>query len=138
MSSQFLTVHPPFPKKKLGRYQSKGICLIRLNEKVIYIGSYLNIWKGVSRLFQKGGLLDNVNSDKCIFEVIVSNLQKGTIEIALKEKFSPNYSYKATSVKNRIYRKNKSKRVLEAYSEQSRFVENSDKVEGDHKRDSKR
>lgn len=129
-----LTVHPPFPKKQLGRYHLvKGICIIRHSEKVIYIGSYQNIWKGVSRLFQKGGLLVNVQAAKCTFEVILSKLQKGTIEIALKDKYLPEYSYKAKSKKNRIYRTNKSKRILKAYYEQSRIAEG----EGDHKTDSK-
>lgn len=125
-----LTVHPPFPKKQLGRYKLvKGICVIRLKGNVIYIGSFKDIWKGTSRLFQKGGSLANVNAAQCTFEVILSNLQKGTIEIALKDKFLPAYSYNAKSKKNRIYRINKSKRILEVYYQQSRLVQ------GDHQTD---
>jgi excinuclease UvrABC nuclease subunit len=126
-----LTVHPPFPKKQLGRYHFvKGVCLIRQNGTVIYIGRYENIWKGVSRLFQHGGKLAAIDPARCTFEVILSNLQKGTIEIALKDKYLPEYSYTAKSKKNETYRRNKSKRVLAAYYEGSRIAE------GEHRTDS--
>ena len=125
-----LTVHPPFPKKQLGRYHFvKGVCLIRQNGTVIYIGRYENIWKGVSRLVQHGGKLSAIDPARCTFEVILSNLQKGTIEIALKAKYLPEYSYTAKSKKNETYRKNKSKRVLAAYYEGSRIAE------GEHRSD---
>lgn len=128
-----LTVHPPFPKKQLGRYHLvKGICLIRLNGQVIYIGSYQNIWKGVSRLFQHGGKLAAIEPARCTFEVILSKLKKGTIEIALKDQYLPSYSYKAKSKKNRTYRINKSKRILKAYLAQSRIAEGEHKTDSEH------
>ncbi|BDS10583.1 hypothetical protein [Aureispira anguillae] len=127
-----LTVQPPFPKKQLGRYRSvKGIYLIRFNDQVIYIGASKNIYKGISRLYQKGGVLSHLSFERCTFEVILSNLKKGSIEQALKGKFKPKNNHQAkTLIKYQFYRKHQHQRILVAYQTQSRFSQ------GEHKSDS--
>ena len=127
-----LTVHPPFPKKQLGRYRNvRGVCIIHYQGKIIYVGGSRNIAKAISRLFQKGGALENLCFEKCTFEVILSNLKKGSIEQAMKIEFEPEHNYQPELRDYKAYRKKQSKRILAAYRAQTRI-----EVKGDHKTDS--
>ena len=66
-----LTVHPPIPQTKLGRYRAKkGVYLIRHHELVLYIGASENMYKAVMRLFQKQGVLAHLERRKLQFEII--------------------------------------------------------------------
>ena len=131
-SQSLLTVHPPFPKKQLGRYRDmRGAFIVHYQGKIIYVGESTNIAKAISRLFQKKGVLEDLCFEKCKFEVILSNLQTGSIKQALKVAFAPEYNYKRRQKKYRAYRKKQSKRILEAYQAQTRI-----EVEGEHKTDS--
>jgi excinuclease UvrABC nuclease subunit len=136
MNSQdnILTVHPPIPKKQLGRYRfRKGIYLIRLQEEVIYIGNSSNIYKAALRLFQKSGALSHININKVTFEVILSSLRRPPIGDVLKGEFKPHYNYKSKLVKSySAYEERQAQRIREAYYRQSRFT-----PEGEHTTDSK-
>lgn len=127
-----LTVHPPFPKKQLGRYRnSRGAYLVHYQDQIVYVGGSRNIAKAIARLFQKSGALEELCFEKCTFEVILSNLKKGTIEQALKIEFTPEYNYQAQLRDYKAYRKKQSKRILKAYRAQSRL-----ELRGEHKTDS--
>mgnify|MGYP000365175903 CR=1 FL=1 len=127
-----LTVHPPFPKKQLGRYRNiRGAYLIHYQGEIVYVGGSRNIQKAISRLFQKGGALQALCFEKCTFEVILSNLKKGTIEQALKIKFTPAHNYQPELRDYKAYRKKQSKRILAAYRVQTRI-----EAQGEHKTDS--
>lgn len=136
MNSQakILTVHPPIPKKQLGRYRfRKGIYLIRLHEKVIYIGNSTNIYKAALRLFQKSGALSHIDINRVTFEVVLSTLRRPPIGEVLKTEFEPEYNYKSKLAKNySAYEKNQAQRIRTTYLEQSRFT-----PEGEHQTDSK-
>lgn len=131
-SIALLTVHPPFPKKQLGRYRNiRGVCIVHFQGKIIYVSGSKNIAKAVSRLFQKDGALEGICFEKCTFEVLLSKLKKGTIEQALKIEFAPEYNYQPKLRDYKAYRKKQSKRVLAAYRSQTRI-----EVEGEHRTDS--
>lgn len=127
-----LTVHPPFPKKQLGRYRNiRGVFIVHFQGKINYVGGSTNISKAISRLFQKGGALEGLSFEKCTFEVLLSNLKKGSIEQALKIEFAPNYNYQPELRDYKAYRKKQSKRILAAYRAQTRI-----EAQGEHKTDS--
>ena len=134
MNSQanILTVHPPIPKKQLGRYRfRKGIYLIRLQEKVIYIGNSTNIYKAALRLFQKSGALNQIDINRVTFEVVLSTLRRPPIGDVLKAKFKPEFNYKSKLVKSySAYEERQAQRIRTAYLEQSRFT-----PEGEHQTD---
>lgn len=131
-SQSLLTVHPPFPKKQLGRYRNiRGAYIVHYQGKIIYVGGSKNIAKAIARLFQRGGALEELYFEKCTFEVLLSNLKKGTIEQALKIEFAPEHNYQAELRDYKAYRKKQSKRILKAYRAQTRI-----EVQGDHKTDS--
>lgn len=129
-----LTVHPPIPKKQLGRYRNrKGVFLIRLKEKVIYIGNSSNIYKAAQRLFQKDGVLNHIDIAKVKFEVVLSTLRRPSVASVLKHHFTPKYNYKSKLAKVLSgYEARQAKRIKENYFTQSRFT-----PEGDHQTDSK-
>ena len=134
MNSQanILTVHPPIPKKQLGRYRfRKGIYLIRLQDKVIYIGNSTNIYKAALRLFQRSGALSHIDINRVTFEVVLSTLRRPPIGDVLKAKFKPEFNYKSTLVKSySAYEERQAQRIRVAYLEQSRFT-----PEGEHQTD---
>jgi hypothetical protein len=128
-----LTVHPPFPKKQLGRYQNiRGAYLVHYQGNIVYVGDSKNLTKAIYRLFQSGGALEDLCFEKCTFEVVLSKLQKGSVAQALKIQFKPEYNYEPKLRKCKAYRKKQSKRILEAYQVQTRL-----EVKGEHKTDSK-
>lgn len=131
--TNLLTVHPPFPKKQLGRYRNiRGAYLIHHQGKIVYVGGSKNIQKAIARLFQKGGALQELCFEQCTFEVILSNLKRGTVEQALKIKLTPAYNYHPELRDYKAYRKKQSKRIWAAYRAQTRI-----EVQGEHQTDSK-
>lgn len=128
MSSQaaktILTVHPPMPRKQLGRYRyQKGTYIIRHQEKVLYIGSSTNIYKAASRLFQQAGALAHLDMNLMNFEVVQSNLRRPSLEMTFKLHLQPvhNYRKKQLTIYS-CYERKQMKRIMAAYYEQSRFA----------------
>lgn len=118
-----LTVQPPIPQKKLGRYRAvKGVYLVRKGETVLYIGASENIYKAVMRLFQKKGALSHLDRNRLQFEIIKTTLRFRTIEGVLKRYFEPenNKRIKRLTTPTK-HEKFQHKRVLEAYLDQTRF-----------------
>ncbi|MGH1336818.1 MAG: GIY-YIG nuclease family protein [Aureispira sp.] len=130
-----LTVHPSISSAKLGRYRAiKGIFVIRQNDTVLYIGTSSNIYKAVTRLFQKKGALSHIDRRSAHFEIVIPPFRVQTTEIVLKRLFKPAYNLRPLPKdKPTAAQKRQSKRILESYLEQTRF----DVVpkEGEHKSD---
>jgi len=128
-----LNVHAPIPQKKLGRYRDqKGVYLIRQGDQVLYIGETSNIYKAAMRLFQGKDTLSAFDYNKAKFEVIITSLRSPSVADVLKRYFKPPYNKRIRTVyKPTDYEKRQSKRILEAYLEQSRFD-----VAGEHQTDS--
>ena len=134
-----LTVQNPIPPQHLGRYRrKKGVYLIRISRtgEVIYIGSSKSdVYKAISRLFQNKGILSHLDRRKLVFEVITTKLLFRNLETVLKRYYQPEYNKRIRPINDQTsYEKSHYKRLLEAFLDQSRVVEN---VQGDHKTDSK-
>ena len=130
-----LTVHPPIPQTKLGRYRAKkGVYLIRHHELVLYIGASENMYKAVMRLFQKQGVLAHLERRKLQFEIIETKLRSPSVENVLKRHFKPPYNQRIQKlIRPSDYEKKQCKRILESYLHQSRF---DTIVQGESKTDS--
>lgn len=124
-AKSILTVHPPIPKKQLGRYRNeKGTYLIRFQGKVIYIGHSIDIYKAVLRLFQKGGVLSHLVIEKMTIEVVFSTIRRPSVTDVLRGDFMPEYIYKKGKLpkKYSFYEERQAKRIKAQYYEQSRFT----------------
>lgn len=134
MNSQnnILAVHPPFPRKQLGRYRNrKGYFVIRQQDEVLYIGKSKNIWHSVLRLFEKGGKLSHLNRDRMTFEVILSELRSSFIKQVLINELQPKYNIrKAANRPLTYYQKQQFTDIKAAYYSQTRF-----EVQGEHQSD---
>lgn len=128
-----LTVQPPIPQKKLGRYRNqKGVFLIRQKEAVLYLGASENIYKTVMRLFQKGGILSHLDRDRLQFEVVTTSMRSRTIENVLKRYFEPMYNKRINRNQDlNKHERRQHRRVLDAFLHQTRF-----EVVGEQKTDS--
>lgn len=128
-----LTVQTPIPQKHLSRYRNKtGVYLIRRNDQVIYIGSAKNIYKAVMRLFQKGGILQQINRHRLTFEIIETNLCFLNVQTVLKRQYSPPKNRRINlGGEESKYQKRRNRRILDAYLSQTRF-----EVKANHKTDS--
>lgn len=123
-ASNILTVHPPVPRKQLGRYRyQKGTYIIRHQEKVLYIGSSTNIYKAASRLFQQAGALAHLDINLMNFEIIQSNLRRPSLETTFKLHLQPVHNYKKKQTMTySCYERKQMRRIMAAYYEQSRFA----------------
>lgn len=134
MSSQnnILAVHPPFPRKQLGRYRNrKGYFIIRQQDEVLYIGKSKNIWTTAKRLFERGGLLSHIDSNRVVFEVILSELRSSFIKQVLIHELEPQYN-RRKAVKRPLtqYQREQLTKIKAAYYSQTRF-----EVKGEHQSD---
>jgi hypothetical protein len=127
-----LTVQPPIPQKKLGRYRAKkGVFLIRQNSTVLYIGASENIYKTAMRLFQKGGALSAFSYDRLSFEIVLTSFRSPSVENVLKRHFVPQYNRRIQKlIKPTCYEKRQCKRILDGFLSQTRF-----EVQGEHSTD---
>ena len=137
VKEQSLTVQTPIPQKHLSRFkQKKGICLIRQNDKVIYIAaSKKDIYNAVRRLFYTSGILSHLDYNRLKFEIVQTSFRSPSVESVLKRYFEPKYNKRIKKVYFRnptTYEKSQTKRILEAFLNQTRF-----EVVGEHKTDSK-
>jgi excinuclease UvrABC nuclease subunit len=131
-SKVILAVHPPFPRKQLGRYRNrKGYFIIRQQDQVLYVGKSKNIWHSVLRLFEQGGKLSHLNRDRMTFEVVLSDLRSSFIKQVLINELEPQYNTrKATKRPLTYYQKQQLKKIVAAYYSQTRF-----EIRGNHQSD---
>lgn len=131
-NSNFLTVLPPSPFSQLGKYQRKGVFVVRKGDEILYIGQASNICRAAKRLFYQKGALQHIDQRTVLFEVITSKARSSIVLESLKGELAPQYNHsKKHPPKLNAYQKNQQKRVLNAYYEQTRFA-----VMGEHRSDS--
>ena len=131
-SKVILAVHPPFPRKQLGRYRNrKGYFIIRQQDQVLYVGKSKNIWTTAKRLFERGGLLSHIDSNRVVFEVILSELRSSFIKQVLINELEPQYNTRrATKRPLTYYQKQQLTKIVAAYYSQTRF-----EIRGNHQSD---
>jgi excinuclease UvrABC nuclease subunit len=124
-----LTVQTPIPQKHLSRFRNKsGVFLIRRNDTVLCIGSATNLYKVIMRLFQKNGILNNINRNKLTFEIVETSLLFRNIETVLKRRYKPEYNKRIKAEgKLSSYEIKRNKRILDNYLDQTRF-----EAQGEH------
>ena len=136
MSSQpttILTVHPPIPYNKLGKYRHcSGVFIVRHKEQIIYVGnSNGDICRAIYRLFQHQGKLASLDKNRLWFEIVLSTIRRPPVRGVLVYHFKPEYNYiKQGKLKLSKSQKAQAKRILKTFSQLSRF-EN----QGEHKSD---
>lgn len=113
----------PIPQKHLTRYKKKkGVFIIRLRGTVLYVGASTSMYKAIMRLFQKGGVLSEYDCQRCMFEIIETQLRSPSVESVLKRQFAPKYNSRFKVWRpDTYYEKKQAKKIWNWYLEQSRF-----------------
>lgn len=121
LDNDFIVVTPSLDRSKLGRYRGKrGIFVIRQDDKVVLVGSSKQLYKAITRIFQKGGPLAHLDSMDFEFDILKTKGTFSVIEGVLKRYFKPKYNKRIKKVSNLSkYQKRYFKRVLNGYLEQS-------------------
>jgi len=128
----------PMTKSQLGRFQGEtGVCIIRLDDTILYVGYATDLYKTTMRYFCPDRILSDYHPARCKYEVILCKKGRAKVmALLLRKELSPQLNRQFNPQKMTPSQKKRKKELLELYHQYSFFSNIGEHQTDDNKTDS--
>lgn len=118
-----IRVLAPMTKRQLGRFQGEtGVCIVRLDDEVLYVGWSTDLYKTTMRYFCPDRILADHHPARCKYEVILCKKARAKVmALLLRKELEPKLNTQFNPKKMNPSQKKRKQQLLQFYHQHSFF-----------------